>query len=314
MTKPLILVTGATGKTGAPVVEQMLERGYKVRALVHRLDERSARLAGLGAEIVPGDILDLQTVRAVMKGVGRVYFCFTPHSEHLPMATANIAIAGRDEGIEALVNMSQISAREQADSPLAFQHWQAEQILDWAGIGASHIRPTFFAEDLYLFTGKSIPEEGKITLPFGTGRHAPVAAADIAAAVCGILDDPGPHVGQRYVITGPKDMTVVQMAEVLSDELGKPITYVDLPVEQWRTALVERAGMPEFLATHLAAVALDHQNGIFSAQTDIVERIGGRAPQSLASFVREHIHAFTGQPAGARPASAPQSTGADAAI
>ncbi|MCZ6858860.1 MAG: NmrA family NAD(P)-binding protein [Alphaproteobacteria bacterium] len=302
MTKPLILVTGATGKTGAPVVEQMLDRGYNVRALVHRLDERSARLAGLGAEIEPGDILDLQTVRAVMQGVGRVYFCFTPHSEHLLKATANIAIAGRDEGIEALVNMSQISAREQADSPLAFQHWQAEQILDWAGIGASHIRPTFFAEDLYLFTGKSIPEEGKIYLPFGTGKHAPVAAADIAAVVCGILDDPEPHVGQRYVVTGPKDMNVTEMADVLSDELASPVTYVDLPVEQWRTALVERAGMPEFLATHLAAVALDHQDGVFSAQTDIVERIGGRAPQSLAEFIRTHISEFSRGRASARAA------------
>ncbi len=311
MTKPLILVTGATGKTGAPVVEQMLERGYKVRAFVHRLDERSARLARLGAEIVPGDILDLKAVRAAMTGVGRVYFCFTPRSEHLPEATANIAIAARDAGIEALVNMSQISAREQADSPLAFQHWQAEQVLDWADIGASHIRPTFFAEDLYIFTGQSIPEEGKIYLPFGTGKHAPVAAADIASVVCGILDDPKPHVGQRYVLTGPKDMSVAEMAEVLSDELGKPVDYVDLPVEQWRTVLVERAGMPEFLATHLAAVAIDHQNGIFSAETDIVERIGRRKPQSVADFVREHIHAFTGEPVGARPAPAPQGAGAE---
>jgi len=293
MTKPLILVTGATGKTGAPVVEQMLERGYNVRAFVHRLDQRSTRLAGLGAEIVAGDILDLAAVRAALKGVGRVYFCFTPHSAHLPQATANIAIAAHDEGIEALVNMSQVSAREETKSPLAFQHWQAELVLDWADIGASHIRPTFFAEDLYLFTGKSIPDEGKIYLPFGTGKHAPVAAADIASVVCGILDDPEPHIGQRHVITGPKDMSVAEMAEVFTQELGKPVDYVDLPVKQWRTVLVEKAGMPEFLATHLAAVAIDHQNGVFSARTDIVERIGGRAPQSLADFIRAHMAEFS---------------------
>ena len=302
MTKPLILVTGATGKTGAPVVEQMLERGYKVRAFVHRLDERSARLADLGAEIVAGDILDIKVARAIMTGVGRVYFCFTPHSAHLPEATANIAIAARDEGIEALVNMSQISAREHAASPLAFQHWQAEQVLDWADIGASHIRPTFFAEDLHIFTGRSIPEEGKIYLPFGTGKHAPVSAADIASVVSGILDDPKPHVGQRYVITGPKDMTLAEMAEVFSDELGNPITYVDLPVEQWREVLVERAGMPEFLATHLAAVAIDHQNGVFSAETDIVERIGGQEPQSLVEFIRTHKSEFSSGPTSARAA------------
>ena len=178
-------------------------------------------------------------------------------------------------GIEALVNMSQISAREQAKSALAFQHWQAEQILDWAGIGAIHIRPTFFAEDLYLFSGLTIAAEGRLYLPYGAGTHAPVAAVDIARVVSAILDAPAAHVGQRHVVTGPRDMGVREMAEILTAELGKPVTYVDLPVAQWRDILVTKAGMPPFLADHLAAVAVDHQNGIFSAQTDVVSRIGG---------------------------------------
>ena len=72
MSKPLILVTGATGKTGAPVVEQLIERGYPVRALVHRLDERSERLSELGAEVVQGDFLDLPSLEAAMKGAKRV--------------------------------------------------------------------------------------------------------------------------------------------------------------------------------------------------------------------------------------------------
>ena len=78
MTKPIILVTGATGKTGAPVVQQLLERGYHVRALVHRIDDRSQRLSELGADVVVGDFHDLHSVRKAMKGVGRVYFCYPP--------------------------------------------------------------------------------------------------------------------------------------------------------------------------------------------------------------------------------------------
>ena len=78
MSKPLILVTGATGKTGAPVVEQLIERGYPVRALVHRLDERSKRLSELGAEVVQGDFLDLPSLEAAMKGVKSEFISAIP--------------------------------------------------------------------------------------------------------------------------------------------------------------------------------------------------------------------------------------------
>ncbi len=292
MSKPRILVTGATGKTGTFVVEQLLKREFPVRAFVHRIDERSERLEALGAEILQGDFLDLQSVRSAMRGVKRIYFCYPPQGDRLLEAATNVAVAARDVGVRALVNMSQISARENATSPLARHHWLSEQVLDWASIGASHIHPTFFAEDLYLFSGPSIAEAGKLVLPFGDGKHAPVTAEDIARVVVGILADPEPHVGQHYILTGPRDMTIAEMAEVLTTELGKPVEYVNLPIQQWRTALVEKAGMPEFLATHLAAVAQDHQDGVFSAETNVVEKIGGRPPQSLPEFIRAHVVEF----------------------
>ncbi len=294
MTKPIILVTGATGKTGASVVEQLLERGYPVRAFVHKIDDRSQRLSELGADVVVGDFHDLESVRKAMKVVRRVYLCYPPF-DGLLHATTNISIAARDEGVEAVVNMSQISAREAAESPLAHEHWQAEQVLDWAGVGASHIHPTFFAEDLYLFTGDGIAREGKIYLPFGDGKHAPVSTEDIARVVVGILADPQRHIGKHYIVTGPRDMSLDEMAEVFTKELGKPVQYVNIPVEAWKAVLLKQAGMPEYLATHLAAVAVDHQNGIFSAETDVVEVIGGQPPESLESFIHRHIDIFGNQ-------------------
>ena len=119
--RPRVLVLGSTGKTGAPAVALLLQRGYPVRALVHHKDERSEQLETLGAEIVQGDFLDLSSLRSAMKGVKRVYFCHPP-KDGLLEATVNVALAARDEGVEAVVNMSQISAREGAASPLARQH------------------------------------------------------------------------------------------------------------------------------------------------------------------------------------------------
>ena len=293
MSKPLILVTGATGKTGTPVAELLLERAFPVRALAHRPDDRSKRLEKLGAEVVFGDFLDIESMRSALNGVKRVYFCYPPQGARLLEAATNLAIAAKDAGVEALVNMSQISAREEAKSPLARHHWLSEHVLDWANIGASHIHPTFFAEDLYLFTGRSIAEEAKMHLPFGEGRHAPVAAEDIARVVVGILTDPDAHVGKHHVLTGPRNMTVSEMADVLSKELGKPVQYIDLPIDQWRSLLAEQVGLPEFLVNHLAAVAQDHKDGVFSAQTDVVERIGGQPPQSLEHFIRGHLQEFS---------------------
>ncbi len=292
MSKPMVLVTGATGKTGSPVVKQLLEKDFPVRAFVRRRDERSERLEALGAKVVLGDFLDLASVRAAMQGVKRVYFCYTPEGDHLLEAATNMAVAARDTGVDAVVNMSQISAREKASSALARHHWLSENVLDWANIGASHIHPTYFAENLYLLNSRSIAEEGKIYLPYGDERHAPVAAEDIARVLVGILADPEPHVGQHYVLTGPRNMTIAEMAEVFTKVLGKPIKYVNLPIEQWRSILMEKGGIPEFLANHLAHVAQDHQDGVFSAKTDIVERIGGRPPQSLEDFIRANLKAF----------------------
>ncbi len=230
-----------------------------------------------------------------MKDVRRVYFCYPPDGDRLVEAATNVATVGRDEGFDALVNMSQITAREDSDSPLARQHWLSEQIFDWADVGAVHIRPTFFAELLYILGGHGIAAEGKLYLPYGNERHAQVAAADFASVVVGLLADPAMHVGKRYVVTGPKNMTVTEMAEVIGGQLGQEVEYVDLPNEAWGRVLSERVGMPDFLVAHLTAVANDHNNGVFSAQTDVVERIGGQAPASLASFVRKNRESFTGK-------------------
>ena len=106
----LILVTGAAGKTGAAVVEQMLDHGFPVRALVRRLDNRSARLESLGAEVVVGDLHDLKSMRAAMNKVKRVYFVSPPQGELLVEATTIVAVAARDVGVEALARSGILTA------------------------------------------------------------------------------------------------------------------------------------------------------------------------------------------------------------
>jgi NAD(P)H dehydrogenase (quinone) len=92
-----ILVTAAAGRTGSHVVEQLIERGYPVRAMVRRLDAKSELLASLGAEVVVGDFLNLKSLRATMNGIKRAYFCYPP-ADHLLEATTNFVIAAKEGG------------------------------------------------------------------------------------------------------------------------------------------------------------------------------------------------------------------------
>jgi NAD(P)H dehydrogenase (quinone) len=311
-----ILITGATGDTGGYATEQLLQKGHQVRALVHRIDDRSKRLEDKGGEVVAGDYLDLDAMRAAVKDVPRAYFVY-PLRPGIIQATAYFAQAAREVGVEAIVNMSQISARENARSHAARDHWVAERVFDWSGVAVTHLRPTFFAE--WLLYNAPMIKAGTLATPLwgGPNKHAPVAAEDQARVIVGILENPAPHGGKAYPLFGPKEYTQVEIAQVLSRVLGKDVTYQQVTVEELlqrrassrspapgqvnaRTAYgelerLQRGELKEsFLLQHIGEVALDHQAGIFAGTNDLIETIGGRPPMSLEAFIEKHRKAFEG--------------------
>jgi NAD(P)H dehydrogenase (quinone) len=196
----LFLITGATGKTGATSVRLLLERGHRVRALVHRPDERSEALAAAGAEIVTGDLLNFRQVSPAMRGVSGAYFVY-PIAPGLLDATVIFAQAAAEAGVRSVVSMSQISARRDATSNAARQHWLAERLLDRSPMLTAHLKPTFFAE--WIISGWGLQgDHGVLRLPFGTGRHAPIAAVDQSYVIAAILENPEPHDRQAYPLYG----------------------------------------------------------------------------------------------------------------
>src|SRR5271155_5723471 len=145
MTQAKFLITGATGATGGYTLRRLLEKKEDVRILAHRADDRSKQLQELGAEVVLGDFLDFDSIRAALKGTQRAYFCY-PISPGIVQATAQFAQAAKEAGVEVIVNMSQRSARNDAKSVAARQHWLSERVFDWSGVSTVHVRPGFFAE------------------------------------------------------------------------------------------------------------------------------------------------------------------------
>src|SRR6516165_10178548 len=207
------LVTGPTGHTGHNTVKSLLEAGVNVRAFVHREDEQSEALRKLGAEIVTGNILDFESVRAAVEDVEGAYFVF-PIMPGILQATAYFAQAAKEASLKSVVNMSQISARREAKSHAAQDHWLAEQVFNWSGVPVTHLRPTLFAEWALYWVDQI--RTGSLRLPFGTGKHAPIASADQARVIAKILLSPERHIGKVYPLYGEKDLFTLQHVAKLS--------------------------------------------------------------------------------------------------
>ncbi|MFG1427968.1 NmrA family NAD(P)-binding protein [Roseixanthobacter glucoisosaccharinicivorans] len=228
-------------------------------------------------------------MRRAFEGVSRAYFVF-PIRPGIVQATAHFAQAAREAKAEFIVNMSQKSSREDSKSDSALQHWLAERVFDWAATPVTHLRPTYFAD--WLLYMRNMIREGRMSVPFGTtGRHAPIAAEDQGAVISAILSDPRGHEGKVYPLFGPVELTAPEIALEVGRVLGREVRYEQISSEQWAREVTGHE-IP-FLAQHLHEVAIDHQNGVFAGTNDVVERLTGRRPMTVAEFVEKHRAALS---------------------
>ena len=239
-----ILVTGAAGQLGSvgrTVTSLLLDRGFPVRAIVRRDDDRVASLRAAGAEVVVGDLLEPGDVYRIVSGCGRVYFGMSVSAEYLE-ATVTMAAVARETGVNALVNMSQMTVSEMSIQNTSLsrqqrQHWLSEQALAWSGLPVATIRPTMFLESFLSLAVATVRDGGRIELPFGRGKTSPVAAADVAQVVAAILADPVPHLGRVYELTGPRSQDMDGVAREFSDALKRDVVYSDISPEEWERGL-----------------------------------------------------------------------------
>jgi NAD(P)H dehydrogenase (quinone) len=293
-----ILVTGAGGNVGGVgrrVVEALSARGVAVRALVRQDDDRAKTLRALdGVEVVVGDLTRAADVVRALDGCRRLYFGMSVSSQYLE-AAATVAAAALDNGsVELLVNMSQMTVSQMdltsvVESQQQRLHWLAEQVLNWSGLPVTHVRPTVFMENpLFGMLGlASIRHNGTIRLPLGDGRTSPVAARDVADVITEILLDPAPHVGHVYELTGATSRDVTAIAKEFSDALGRPVTYVDVPYEDWLTQELQTLNFSPHLLDHISTMARLHSENRYDRATSDVTELLGRPPSGFEVLIRE---------------------------
>ncbi|OBG69102.1 NAD(P)H-binding protein [Mycobacterium sp. E3339] len=303
MTGPLYLITGAGGGTAGVsrlVIEQLRQRGERVRALVHSDDARADPLRAMGAEVVVGDLTDPQNVVDALAGVDRMFFSMSVSPDYL-QATVVVCEAALESGaVEIVVNMSQMTVSQmtltsRGESRQHRLHFLAEHVLNWSGVPVVHVRPTTFLDNpiFTLFAAPALRDRNVLMLPFGTGRTSPIAASDVARAVSTVLSDPAQHIGQIYELTGPQVLDIDGLAAQYARALHRPITGSDVPHDRWVDEVLRPLNLPAHLQQHLATMALLHRAGRYDRSTDDVERLTGRAALTVEQYIVENPHLFS---------------------
>lgn len=287
-----ILVSGATGRTGGTAVDELLKMGKRVRAYMRRDDDRASALRQRGVDVAIGDFTDIDAIRAALEGIRSAYFLH-PIAPGIIGAAAYFAQAAKEAGVQAIVNMSQISARRESASHAAQDHWVSERVFDWSGVATTHLRPTFFADWLvYPNFAQEIWARKAITFPFANGRHAPIAAEDQGRVIAHLLAKPEGHGGKIYTLHGPVEMNQAEIAAAMSEVLGTTIDYQPATIDAFRQKMEEQYKFPPFLMQHLVEVAQNYRDGIFAGTNDVVERITGTPALSVQQFIAQNRAVF----------------------
>jgi len=190
------------------------------------------------------------------------------------------------------MTVTQMSITETTDSPQHKAHWLAEQALSWSRLPVVTVRPTVFLEGFFLqLAAPSVRNSDELALPWGSGKTSPISAVDVARAVAVILDDPAPHIGQVYDLTGPESADLDHDARVFSEVLGRPIRYRDVPLPSWSEGL-RHAKYPEHVVRHLSVMGEMTKQGRFDRMTDTMLKLTGKAPTTLRDFVKLHAAEF----------------------
>jgi uncharacterized protein YbjT (DUF2867 family) len=293
-----ILVTGGAGgtqgSTGNRVVQLLVETGLPVRAVVHRIDERSERLRELGVDVFAGDLLDPDFVYRALQGIKRAYFTF-PVADGLLEATTIFAKAAREAKTELIVNMSQLRDSAVAASFRNLQHRLADQIFDWAQAGAVHLNAPPFFENVRALVARSVSQQNSIFLPWGDGDAIIplVGAEDCARVAAALLLSSQPPEPQCYSLIS-ETPRVSEIVTILSTVLKRPIKYVPITDEQWVEGVRDRVN--PHAVQHLSNLWRYFRTaGLAKAGPEVAEpirRTTGRQPQSLVEFFKLNVAAF----------------------
>jgi len=290
MATPTIFLTAGTGNVGSALVPELAARGAAVRALVHD-PARSEPVAAAGAEPVVGGLEDPGSYAPALAGVDAVLIV-APNSPDQVAWEREVAAAARAAGVRRTVKLSIAGADPASAVELYRLHGRCEEAVREAGEAVTAMRCAEFAQN-FLLSADTLRDEGvHYGTGSGAGRVAFLDVRDVAAAAAELLTREGPQAAE-HLLTGPEALTFDEAAQRLGGALGREVSYVELPADDYRGALVE-AGVSEWYAGVLAGLYASYAEGVAAQVTGDVRALTGREPRTLDAFARDHAAALVG--------------------
>jgi uncharacterized protein YbjT (DUF2867 family) len=287
----VILITGATGLTGAELVRRLSAKGIPSRALVRNL-VKAQQLALLpNVEVAVGDMAQPDSMTEALRGVDRAMLISS--SDPMMVETQSTFIdAARKAGVKHVVKLSGIIPELDSAFRFARMHAEIEKRLEDSGLAYTHLRAGEFMPS-YFRQVPSIVGRGILALPMRDARIASLDIGDVAEVAIAVLTSPG-HEGKTYPLTGPESLSMAEVAEKLSAAIGKTIRYVDVPPEEANKARLA-AGMPPYLAEGLDELFAERRNGKESNVWPTIEEVFGRKPTTFDEFAVRNAAIFRGE-------------------
>ncbi len=299
-----ILITGATGTVGSEVVKQLVSsfpsssssgQSVIIRAGVHSQSKADKfRQYGETVEIVNMDYNQPDTIAAALNKVGKLFLLTLPSLNMTDISSKVIREAKKNE-VQHIVKLSVFGADAEPGILIGRLHRQEEKIIEESGIAYTFLRSNAFMQNFVNYFGYNIKAQNAIYLPAGEGKVSFVDARDVAAVAAKLLLTKNNRITQNenkaYVITGPEALSYSQVTEIISEEIGRKISFVDTEEEDARKVM-ESMSMEDWLIDAILEDFYNTKVGNRSKTTNTVEQIIGRKPTSFAQFVRDYANYF----------------------
>ena len=279
-----IMVTGATGNVGREVVRGLLARGARVRVGVS--DEADAQLAPAGvAGVAPFDFTAPETYTA-LDGVTHLFLMRPPAISNIKrdmQPAIDYAVAA---GVGHIVFLSLIGAERNRIVP----HAKVEKLLLKSGVAWTMLRCGFFMQNLSTTHRADIVEYDDIFIPAGQGRTSFIDVRDIGAVATRTLTEAG-HENIAYPLTGSEALTYSQVAVIMTEELGRRITYSDPSPLSYARRMRERGYASGYINV-MNGIYLTTRLGMAAGVHPQTAELLGRPPITMRQYVRDHAASF----------------------
>ncbi len=270
-----VLVLGASGHVGQPLVAELLAKGEQVKAA-----SRSGQAFG-AAEGVVFDFADPTTFDAAFDGVDRAYVML-PGGYVESKALLKPVIQAAAERNVKVVFQSVLGV--DADDSIPYR--QVEIALENSGVPYVILRPNWFADNFHTYWKAGI-DQGVIGVPAGEGKSSFIDVRDIASSAAAALTT-NRFDNQAFNLTGPEALSYAQAAQKISEALGKPVAYQAME-EGAFCDLLKSVGVPADYAEFLTSIFYPVREGWTAGVSDAVVTLTGKAPRSLDEYIADHL-------------------------